>query len=607
MDKDYYRAKMLEQLRDDNTYKQISKNMDRTIINKIKKFSEIYKCTLSKDEIEYITDFNYVTSNFYGLPKIHKSMEIKNAIGLIKQSVISIENPVDLKFRPIVAGPSCPTHRLSHMLDVILQPYIKYVNANVVDSVDLLNKLPQTLSDSEFFVTLDVKSLYSNIDHKMGLEAIAYWLDKFPDDTGKYSSSFILDGCRLILENNTFEFDGINYMQTQGTAMGTKFAPAYATLTLGYLEEIVFEDISTTLCARMSGLIKNNYFRYLDDVLCIWDRNWGDPSLLQNSLNKVNSNIEFICDQKGDTVSFLDIKLIKNCSNCLETDIFYKETDSKQYLDYKSNHPRYIKNNIPYNLSRRICTIVSNRDTRAKRLLELAGYLGECSYPHVIVYKGIKSALSIPVTELRTRSQKKKNDGNNIPFITTYNPNYEDNSRVVGEVFGLLQGADKTKRVFKDRNILRSKRQPPNLKRLLTNSKLDKPLCGTVSKCEDSRCSLCHSIIEGSKFDFLNCGKTFVVKENMNCNTKFCIYAMKCGCGKTYIGETKDFRSRTTLHRQHIKENAQFEVSKHIFHCNGGKFRIMPIYKMRNDDERERKNKESYFIKIFKPELNRKE
>ena len=43
-------------------------------------------------------------------------------------------------------------------------------------------------------------------------------------------------GIEIILNNNSFQFDNINYIQILGTAMGTKMAPTYTTLTLAYLE-----------------------------------------------------------------------------------------------------------------------------------------------------------------------------------------------------------------------------------------------------------------------------------------------------------------------------------------------------------------------------------
>ena len=48
----------------------------------------------------------------------------------------------------------------------------------------------------------------------------------------------------IILNNNSFQFNHVNYNQTLGTTMGTKMAPTYATLTLAYLEENLYEIIA---------------------------------------------------------------------------------------------------------------------------------------------------------------------------------------------------------------------------------------------------------------------------------------------------------------------------------------------------------------------------
>ena len=40
----------------------------------------------------------------------------------------------------------------------------------------------------------------------------------------------------IILENNYFEFDGQMYWQKQGTAIGSKFSPAYANIFMYVLE-----------------------------------------------------------------------------------------------------------------------------------------------------------------------------------------------------------------------------------------------------------------------------------------------------------------------------------------------------------------------------------
>ena len=52
-----------------------------------------------------------------------------------------------------------------------------------------------------------------------------------------------MEALSFILENNTFQFNDVFYRQRKGTAMGTKVAPIYATLTIGYLEQKLYNKI----------------------------------------------------------------------------------------------------------------------------------------------------------------------------------------------------------------------------------------------------------------------------------------------------------------------------------------------------------------------------
>ena len=82
-------------------------------------------------------------------------------------------------------------------------------------------------------VTFDVTNLYRNISHEFGKRAISFWIEKYPGRLHLRFKRFITDGVEVIL-NKFFQFDNKNDTQTQGTAMGTKMAQTYATLTLAY-------------------------------------------------------------------------------------------------------------------------------------------------------------------------------------------------------------------------------------------------------------------------------------------------------------------------------------------------------------------------------------
>ena len=116
----------------------------------------------------------------YGLPKIHVSQIIEDACKIDGSSYISVESPADVKVRPIVAGPTCETHRISTLLDILLKPYNTKVQSYVRDIVDFLNTIPENNPES-ILVSFDVTSLYSNIPLDLGLTAIKCWIDKYPD------------------------------------------------------------------------------------------------------------------------------------------------------------------------------------------------------------------------------------------------------------------------------------------------------------------------------------------------------------------------------------------------------------------------------------------
>ena len=91
---------------------------------------------------------------------------------------------------------------------------------------------------------------------------------------------------------------------------------------------------------------------------------------------------------------------MKQDGNKIETDIYYKPTDSKQYLLFTSCHPKHTKQNIPFSLARRLCSIISNNETLNIRLQELKGFLLLQKYPVTLIDNGITRATKIDKKEL---------------------------------------------------------------------------------------------------------------------------------------------------------------------------------------------------------------
>ena len=143
MNTKHYLKMTSDQLNDKTTYKMVESNCDAKIMKGTAKIIEKYKDNLTRREREYLLGFSLNTSNFYGLPKIHKSKLIQNALKELQKEYVHIIEPSGLKFRPIVAGLICPTRPLSNLIDILLKHFLLYVKSYVKDNLHFLSKCPR--------------------------------------------------------------------------------------------------------------------------------------------------------------------------------------------------------------------------------------------------------------------------------------------------------------------------------------------------------------------------------------------------------------------------------------------------------------------------------
>ena len=171
---------------------------------------------------------------------------------------MKIYEPSDLTLQPVVAGPNCPTRCLSNLVDLffffiftawsffffdlLLKQFLIHIKSYIKDNLDFLAKCSGENKWDTILTTFDVVGLYSNIPHEYGLEAIEYWLDKFPESLHpRFPKEFVLESVKFILENNNLNFNNEYFNQIKGTTKGTIFTPTYANLTMGYFE-LTFYD-----------------------------------------------------------------------------------------------------------------------------------------------------------------------------------------------------------------------------------------------------------------------------------------------------------------------------------------------------------------------------
>ena len=252
--------------------------------------------------------------------------------------------------------------------------------------------------------------------------------------------------------------------------------------------------------------------------------------------------------------------------------------------------------------------IVSDENILVRRLEELKNYLLKQMYPPALIDDSIRKIKALNRPDL-LKTKETIQDSNLIPYVTTFNPHNPEVYPDIEKNKSLLLKEEKMKTIFSSKSFLKSKRQSPNLKKILTKAKFSKhsEMHFEVTKCNEPRCGLCKYLKEGSTFDFK--GQKFSVTSNMDCTVRNVIYVIKCRrCEKYYIGETTNLRNRVTLHNQHIRhENLRMiPVSGHLASCSNSdpKYFIFPFYKMKTNSIIDRKEKEKQFIKKFTPELN---
>ena len=68
---------------------------------------------------------------------------------------------------------------------------------------------------------------------------------------------------KLVLIPNNFVFNGVNYLQKKGTAMGTRAVPNFANVFMRYLENrFVYQS-------RWFKRFIKSWWRYIDDIFML--------------------------------------------------------------------------------------------------------------------------------------------------------------------------------------------------------------------------------------------------------------------------------------------------------------------------------------------------
>jgi len=453
MNRKDYIAEGYKQLSDTNFYKKIDKDLTAQHMQEVQAYiTKMYLNGDISDSVSYyLTDRECKTAKLYLLPKIHKG---------------KIPPPG----RPIVSANGCPTEKISQLVDNFLTPPTTiFIRSYVKDTTDFIKKLEAvgTLPPNCLLATLDVTSLYTNIPNKEGLDAAKRLLSRYrPEQNLKPSNQTIIELLEMVLSMNNFTFNGDNYIQVGGTAMGTKAAPGFANCFMGDFENQFVHPY------RQQPL---KYLRFLDDCFLIWQHSREDLDTFVNHMNTQMESIKFTMEVSESHVNFLDTTVrINPDNNTLETDLYCKPTDSHNYLLYNSAHPKKCKQSIPYSQFlriRRICTKTSDYD---RHIVTLSNHFLRRGYPLELLETAAITARRLDRNILLEPKNTPDTKSEEVILVTTYDPSQDLLREITKANWDYLGKSPLTTFIHK-KKILVGYKRPKNLRDLLVKAECKLP------------------------------------------------------------------------------------------------------------------------------------
>ncbi|XP_062520431.1 uncharacterized protein LOC134195423 [Corticium candelabrum] len=271
-------------LSDETKYEQLPFNTTDITYDKIQStvLSHYLLRNLTRTQFQYVSrpKEHCRTQLFYTLKKIHK------------------DTP---EIRPIVSGCLGPTELISAITDYYLQPILQETQTYLKDTGHILSLLrQQEINEHSYLVTIDVVGLYPSIPHDEGIKIVSNQVQEHYKNKGL--TDMIRDFLTHILKDNVFQFNNKYYRQIHGTAMGTKAAPTYACLYMWDLEIDFFK-------ARILKPKPTLWYRYIDDIIMIWDDSHEELMDFLEELNHFNPHIKYTWTISQMQVTFLDLDL----------------------------------------------------------------------------------------------------------------------------------------------------------------------------------------------------------------------------------------------------------------------------------------------------------
>ena len=292
----------------------------------------------------------------------------------------------------------------------------------IKDTTDFIRKLEEIKVPNEaLLVTLDIVSMYTNTPHDEATAAVGKALQQ---ETSCNDSKIktpptecMLDMLKIILQNNTFEFNDEFYKQICGCSMGSPASPEIADITFHETEIKIIHEHNNKIAL---------WLRFRDDIFLIFIGTEHELHEFVTNINQMHPTFKFSFESSSQQVKYLDLVIYKgqryNKENILDIKTHTKPTDTFQFLHRESCHPtatfkglmkgetlRYIRTcNNKEDFNQKVNTFKAKLLERGYKEQEITQIIGETNH-------------DTRQTQLQDQ-QTISSTNNKLVFTTTYSP-----------------------------------------------------------------------------------------------------------------------------------------------------------------------------------------
>ena len=345
--------------------------------------------------------------------------------------------------------------------------------------------------------------------------------------------------------------------------MGTKLAPALATLFLAGIEE---RFLATASCKPVLWL------RYIDDILCVWSHGRPEFTTFLAALNNLRPRLRFTATISATDVVFLDLVLYKgtdfHVTGRLQSRLHRKDTMHQLYVRGSSFHPPHTTLGVAVGETMRAlraCSEELHFRAEQRRLVIRFRQLG-------FSRRALREARAIRFLDRpETLAQNTPKTTAMVFFVTKFARFRPSLNVALRKHWLAVESSPTLSGRFASPPLL-SNTGHPNLLRRLTRALINDPsvqstLLSSVhpvprfsyprlqdTKCGRSACTVCASLMGHSFIRSHATHALFPVDPSLSCRTVGVVYCLHCvPCGKQYVGQTGcTMRVRLAHHRDHF-------------------------------------------------------